>query len=382
MNEKVLKLYKDYIDLCSPYDNDLITDYFIKHIHNDYLENNLIKLPYPLYATWDITNLCNLRCVFCSASSKNFKGIIDDEKTIELAQKIIDIGVKNVSIRGGEPMIVKQLPDVVNLFVENGLFVEIVSNGTGFNDVFFEKIKNCNKEKIRIKISLDSPNEIENDKIRGKNSYANAIQSMENCQRLGWPFRVQMVVVNSNKDKIKEMYNLISNKGATSFGIYLVLPFGRGSKVDKVEIDENLLEQIVWIKKNEDKTNFEKFGLGLDDFRFFKHLYENKDINDNLSKKISILKCNGAKTRINIDENGDCYPCDLMKYPEFLMGNIIKDEFNEIWNSKASEKFNAINRFTKNKCKDCEYKICNTGCLAMSYESGDDVNSLIPNCEL
>lgn len=378
----MLDLYKEYISLCSKDNEEYMPDAFIKHIHNDYLEKGIIKLPHPLYATWDITNYCNLNCIFCSASSKCYKGIIDNETTFEIAYKLISIGIKYISIRGGEPMIVKQLPEIVNLFIKNDIFVEIVSNGTGFNKEFFDKIKICNKDMLRIKISLDSPIQEENDKIRGRGSFENAIASMENCNKYGWNYRIQMVVVNSNKDKITQMYDLAKEKGAISFGIYLVLPFGRGSKIDKVVIDETILNQVLYIKKNQEKTKFEKFALGIDDFRFFEYLYQNNDFDDVLSERVSLLKCNGAKTRISIDDNGDCYPCDLMKHLEFKLGNILTDEFELIWNSINADRFNRINRFTKNKCKDCIYKNCNTGCLAMNFVSGDDENNLIPNCEL
>ena len=181
-------------------------------------------------------------------------------------------------------MIVKQISKVIKLLSNSGIFVEIVSNGTGFNKEFFDSISECNKKLIRIKISLDSPNEDKNDKIRGKGSYHNAITSMENCKRYGWNYRVQMVVVNSNKDQITDMYNLVQSKGATSFGIYLVLPFGRGNKIDKVIIDESILDQVLYIQKTQKDTKFEKFALGLDDFKFFKYLYENIDFEEKLSE--------------------------------------------------------------------------------------------------
>lgn len=381
MKKEVLDKYKEYVDLCSQNEINYMPDTFIKYIHSKYLDDGIIQLENPLYATWDITNYCNLNCIFCSASAKCHKGLINEPNAEKIAEKIISWGIKYVSIRGGEPMIVKQISKVIKLLSNSGIFVEIVSNGTGFNKEFFDSISECNKKLIRIKISLDSPNEDKNDKIRGKGSYHNAITSMENCKRYGWNYRVQMVVVNSNKDQITDMYNLVQSKGATSFGIYLVLPFGRGNKIDKVIIDESILDQVLYIQKTQKDTKFEKFALGLDDFKFFKYLYENIDFEEKLSEKISVLKCNGGKTRINIDQNGDCYPCDLMKYDMFKMGNILNDSFEKIWHSSSVQEFNKISRKTKNKCKSCKYKNCNTGCLAMKFSEKKSLIEQIPNCE-
>ena len=53
---------------------------------------------------------------------------IDDNNVIKIAKKLISSGIKYVSIRGGEPTLVNQLPECVKLFNENGVFVELVSN--------------------------------------------------------------------------------------------------------------------------------------------------------------------------------------------------------------------------------------------------------------
>ena len=88
MKKEVLEKYKEYIGLCSNNESDYMPDAFIKYIHNDYLDNGLIRLENPLYATWDIINYCNLNCVFCSASAKCHKGIVDQPNVEKIAKKI------------------------------------------------------------------------------------------------------------------------------------------------------------------------------------------------------------------------------------------------------------------------------------------------------
>lgn len=381
LKSKEIELYKTYLDYYDKQE-DYMPDDFIRYIHGEYINKGNIKLPHPLYATWDITNLCNLNCIFCSASTKQVKTTVSSPLSINITEKIIKWGIKYISIRGGEPTIVNQLPEIVEKLVNNNVFVEIVSNGLGFTPEFFDKIKNLNKNMIRIKISLDSPIEKENDVIRGKDSYKNAIEATKNIRKYGWNFRIQMVVVNSNKHRIYDMYKLVEKLNAKSFGVYLVLPFGRGEDVDRVYLDENILNQLIKIKQEEKTTKFEKIGLGLDEFRYFKEIYEDKGVTAEESYILSLLKCNGAKTRISIDANGDCYPCDLMKYNSFKMGNILKTSLSEIWDSNKALEFNKINRKTKNECKSCTYLNCNTGCMALNYVEGSEANSLIPNCEI
>ena len=245
-----------------------------------------------------------------------------------------------------------------------------------------KELESLNKYLIRIKISLDSTQKELNDKLRGKGSYDGATSAIEICKKMKWPFRTQMVITNQNKDGIVDMYNYVCSKGAASFGTMLVLPMGRGRKTELVTIDEKLLTDLIYIKEHETTTRFEKIGMGIDGYRFYEDLYKNTKFTEDDSYKFSLLKCNCAKTRINIDSNGDVYPCDMMKYEEFKMGNILKDEMSEIWNCDNAQKFNNITRKTKKGCKDCNIKGCNTGCFGISYGIYRNIKEALPNCRL
>ena len=379
---KLYDLFKKYNELCENNKLEYQPDGFLVLIHEHYINNGKIRLPYPLYATWDITNYCNLNCIFCSASALGNKEKIDDNNVIEIAKKLISSGIKYVSIRGGEPTLVNQLPECVKLFNENGVFVELVSNGTGITEELLSKFEQLNKNLIRIKISLDSTNKELNDRLRGRGSYEGAVSAINVCEKMKWAFRTQMVITNQNKDGIIDMYNYVSSKGVTSFGTILVLPMGRGKKTELVTIDENLLKDLIYIKEHENGTKFEKLGMGIDGYKFYNDLYKNSKFTEEDSYKFSLLKCNCGKTRINIDSNGDVYPCDMMKYPEFKMGNILNDDMSTIWNSENVNRFNNITRRTKKGCKDCKIRGCNTGCFGISYGIYKSIENSLPNCRL
>ena len=122
--------------------------------------------------------------------------------------------------------------------------------------------------------------------------------------------------------------------------------------------------------------------MGIDGFKFYEELYNNSSFTDEDAYKFSILKCNCGKTRINIDSNGDIYPCDMTKYKEFKLGNILEDSVEKFWNSDNSEKFNKISRRTKKECNNCKIKGCNTGCFGMSYAICRSIDDYVPNCKL
>lgn len=89
------------------------------------LENNKI-------ADLIVTDMCNMSCPFCIASYMLNK----DKKTMSL-DEIRDFaipvlksnGITHVGISGGEPSLLKHLPDICKMLKDNGFQVNIATNG-------------------------------------------------------------------------------------------------------------------------------------------------------------------------------------------------------------------------------------------------------------
>lgn len=381
-NTKTEELFKEYIRLQPNSEELYYPDCFIKEIHTEYLKNEVVRLPNPLYATWDIVSSCNLNCVFCSAcAGRTDNSFIDNEKVMHIAEKILESKIKYLSIRGGEPTLYKQLPFVVKKCIEAGIFVEIVSNGLHVDETLLSVLSLLPSSLYRIKISIDSYCKDTNDLQRGENSFDNAIRAMKKCQEMKIPYRTQMVVTKNNYHDIWETYNLSSQLGAESFGCMLLLPIGRGrSSKLKIQLNETILEQLIYILKNEKKTKLEKIGLGTSSIGWYKDMFDSSIGSEEEAVILGHLKCNGAKTRIYINENGDVYPCDLLQYSDYYMGNIIRD--NNYWDSENAISFCGINRRNRQKCRSCSFYQCNMGCYAISIENKDSEGRMSPNCEV
>lgn len=381
-NKTVDELFEQYIELQPDSEDAYYPDLFIKDIHREYLMQNEVRFPHPLYATWDIISECNLRCVFCSATAPNTKyDFIENDKSLLIADRIITSKIKYISIRGGEPTLCRNLPQIVSKFVNSGIFVEIVTNGIHIDDDFFETVSKLPTSMYRIKISIDSYNAETNDSQRGKTSFDNATNAMYVCKKWNIPFRTQMVITKLNYNDILGTYNYCASFNAASFGCMLLLPIGRGrdNKL-KISLNKEILLQLIRIIQSPQKTVLEKIGLGVDAISYYKPFVSKQEMTIQDSINIGHMKCNGAKTRIYINPVGDVYPCDLLQYEKYYLGNIITD--NDFWNSNNALNFCAINRSNIEKCRDCRVLGCNMGCLAISIENSRNSMHHIPNCEV
>ena len=63
----------------------------------------------PNSVVWLITARCNLSCIHCYTSRFKGLGELSTNDALRLIQEIAEIGIRHVSISGGEPLIRKDL---------------------------------------------------------------------------------------------------------------------------------------------------------------------------------------------------------------------------------------------------------------------------------
>ncbi|MCL6560663.1 MAG: SPASM domain-containing protein [Firmicutes bacterium] len=80
-------------------------------------------------------------------------------------------------------------------------------------------------------------------------------------------------------------------------------------------------------------------------------------------------KCISCFERLNITNTGDLQPCNLLK---INIGNILKDDFETIWNHSEIVQRLTNKELLTGKCGSCDYKFSCGGCRARAYAySGD-----------
>jgi MoaA/NifB/PqqE/SkfB family radical SAM enzyme len=88
----------------------------------------------PGYLQFAITNVCNAKCDFCGFAVDRFDRRQRRTVTLEQARDVIDICVKNhigyLLFVGGEPLVHKNLPEMVRYAAERGIHPMICTNGS------------------------------------------------------------------------------------------------------------------------------------------------------------------------------------------------------------------------------------------------------------
>ena len=123
------------------------------------LAKNLVKIQAsilggtPFYSTLFVTRKCNSECVFCNVHNKEKR-----ELTLEEIKRIIDemddFGIRFVTVTWGEPILRRDIFEILHHIESKKMLYSMVSNGTLWNE---EKIDEIRKRRIfTLSFSLDS----------------------------------------------------------------------------------------------------------------------------------------------------------------------------------------------------------------------------------
>lgn len=130
----------------------------------------------PLRVIHTCTFRCNLRCGYCGWWKKEYNEMTTSEiKT--MMKEFSDLGTVAWSFGGGEPLIMKDIDELINYSKDLGFISNLGTNGF-FVKQHIKALKNLNL----LVVSLDGPKRI-HDKIRGKGAFEKAVEAIKIAKR-------------------------------------------------------------------------------------------------------------------------------------------------------------------------------------------------------
>lgn len=162
----------------------------------------------------ELTNKCDLNCIFCPRVKKNdfleinlLKCFLDENSDFSNPIRIFELGW------GGNPLLHKDIKKIIRLFHKHNLRINIVTNG--FNLVnTLEKIGNNELDGIHFTILLDSFDEKKNDLLMGKkNAFKRTLNALHYLKSRGLNYDVLMRLTSKNYEDVESMVKLCKING-------------------------------------------------------------------------------------------------------------------------------------------------------------------------
>ncbi len=158
----------------------------------------------PVLCNYYVTYRCNASCSFCDIWEKP-SPYVTVENARDNLQNLKKLGVRVVDFTGGEPLLHRQLDQLLRLAKDAGLITTVTSNG-----LLYPK----QAEKLRglvdmLHFSLDSPLRHEHDASRGVACFDKVMESIQIATSLGERPDVLFTVFEHNVHQIQQMWEEI-----------------------------------------------------------------------------------------------------------------------------------------------------------------------------
>jgi len=207
--------------------------------------------PPPSFIVLSPTQICNLKCIGCYASSAaNTPDTIPYPYVDKIVSEVHDSwGSRFITISGGEPFMYKSegktLFDIYQKY--NDMFFLVYTNGTVIDEnIAAELAKSANATPA---ISVEGF-EKETDERRGAGTFKKILKAFERLRRVGVPFGISVTATSRNVDVLltDEFYDFyFKRQGACYMWQFQLMPIGRGK--DEMDLMVNPQQRLRLYRK-------------------------------------------------------------------------------------------------------------------------------------
>ncbi|MBN1485556.1 MAG: radical SAM protein [Chloroflexia bacterium] len=292
-----------------------------------------------------VTTRCNSRCLYCSTWHNQAADL--DHETDEFFSLFGDLeklGVQEILLSGGEPLLRADLIEIIDRAVEMGFSTRLITNGRLLQNDLAYALASAGLTKIAV--SLDSLVPEVYFKVRGMplKPVLDGLESLRRVRDAHFPalkIALYAVIHRFNVDSLVELVDFAESQGFQSY-------------VQPVQIEAPIRERIAKIWPGpEDIAGLEQVCQQLIMRKQSGYQITNQeDYLRNIPtffKRISMRpkRCMAGFIRLNIDKDFGVRPCWMLD----PVGNVKEEDIGTIWFSKAFRR--ARKAIRKGQCPGC-----------------------------
>lgn len=165
-----------------------------------------------------VTDRCNFRCTYCMPFDEydwiDKREILSYEEITRLVRLFVQVGVNKVRLTGGEPLVRRDLPDLIAQLsgIEGLEDIALTTNGSRLSEMA-QTLKNAGLDRINVSIDTLDPEKFK--RITKRGDLEKVLQGLSVAQRVGLgPIKINAVVERGvNENDILELVEFGRTQG-------------------------------------------------------------------------------------------------------------------------------------------------------------------------
>lgn len=365
-----------------------------RKLHDSHLSQVDFDLA-PFTVVWEVTRACALACIHCRAEAQPRRHPLELTTTegFALIDQIKEFGDPIFVITGGDPMLRKDLYELIGYATSKGLRVSLTPSATKL--VTWQRLQLAKESGVRrLAISLDGPIPEVHDAFRGfTGSFQRTLEILGDAQKIGLSLQINTTVSRHNLGFIDQMPPLVSNFGAVQWSVFFLVPTGRGKVADMISAEDQE-KVLLWLYELSEKASFDIKATACPSYRRVviqakKNKREERNgervalmgagyqYEDGLNRPAMAKGVNDGKGFCFISHLGNVYPSGFLP---IYAGNIGEQNLVEIYRHSVLFKDLRDSSKLKGKCGRCEFREVCGGSRARAYAITGDYLAEDPTC--
>lgn len=272
----------------------------------------------PLAVHLEVVGACNLTCTHCFAGElpRNHHPLALAEMDSLFAQ-LAGLGSFRLGLTGGEPLLRKDLLDILDSATGHGLHPCLTTNALLLNERIARELGQ--RQLVWLNVSLEGATAATNDAVRGQGVFDRVIEKLELLGRHA-RFTLAFTLTRNNLAEVEACVELARRVGAHTAVFRPLYPVGIAARTpDLMPSFEGYVDALSRLERVEADNDL----FALDPF--------SPSAREELRGVVTQGPgCGAANTVASISVQGDVNPCSFLGQA-FESGNVRQRPFEEIW---------------------------------------------------
>jgi len=333
----------------------------------------------PLKVLLNVNNLCNLQCPYCYSDSGPSKRVpeLTREELLGLADELGAMRVFSVNVLGGEPLLRKDLFELLARLRHHRISVELVTNGTLLKPDQVTRLRDLG---VNVSLSIDGGSEETNRELRGRGSFAKAYRAAQLLGQAGSLTSVAMTVTRLNIRHVREFVETFHDIGARSLDFNRLYPTHRVRQRWNELFPRPSESAALAAELAEIQHTYPGLKLG-GSYVGWATKYRGAPARG--EQDDGYWACGAGLRTCIVRPDGWVTPCNSMW--EYTCGNVREQSFREIWESapglKRLRDLASVPYTEQTACNGCSHRAsCRGGCHAAALAAEGTVFGRDPIC--
>jgi radical SAM protein with 4Fe4S-binding SPASM domain len=317
----------------------------------------------PIYAVWEITLRCDLACRHCGSRAAHARpDELSTDECLELIRQMAALGVKEVTIIGGEAYLRPDWLELVRSIRSHGMECTMTSGGRGIDAARAADAAEAGLQSVSI--SLDGIGAT-HDRLRGvRGSFDAAVAALGHLRQAGIKVAVNTQINRLSLPELPEVLETVIASHAHSWQLQLTVAMGRAADEPEVLLQPyDLLTLFPLIDQLKTRCDEARVRLWPGNNLGYFGPYESR-LRGTLPRG-HLASCGAGRVTMGIESDGTIKGCPSLPTDAWTAGNIRDATLKDIWERGKAMHYtrDRTARDLWGYCGECYYAdTCRAGC--------------------